>query len=135
MLKLTTMNKAFAIVCVFVLFSACKPVEKIQYVDKEKIVYQNVVQHDSIFNDVHDSIFQTIYQKGDTVYNVKYKEKIKEVYKYLYKTDTLFKDSIQYVIKKDIEVKKVVPKWCYYTIALSLAFLIFAIIRIYKWLH
>lgn len=135
MLKKTMRNKIVAFVLCLVIFSACKPVEKIQYVDREKIVYQNVIQHDSIFNDVHDSIFQTIYQKGDTVYNVKYKEKIKEVYKYLYKTDTLFKDSIQFVEKKDVVVKKVVPKWCYYTIALSLAFIIFATIRVYRWLH
>lgn len=115
--------------------SACKPVEKIQYVDREKIVYQNVVQHDSIFNNVHDSVFQTIYQKGDTIYSVKYKEKIKDVYKYVYKTDTLYRDSIQYINNKEIKTKTVIPKWCYVCLAFPFVFLIFAIVKTYKWLH
>ena len=129
------MNRIFAILIVLLAISACKPVEKIQYVDREKIVYQNVVQHDSIFNDVHDSIFETIYQKGDTIYRVKYKEKTRDVYKYVSITDTLYKDSIQYVYSKDVEVKKITPKWCYYCLLFPLAFLIFAIVKIYRWLH
>lgn len=129
------MNRIVAILIVLLTISACKPVEKIQYVDREKIVYQNVVQHDSIFNDVHDSIFQTIYQKGDTIYSVKYKEKTRDIYKYVSITDTLYKDSIQYVYSKDVKVQKITPKWCYYCLLFPFAFLIFAIVKIYRWLH
>ena len=129
------MNRFFAILIVLLAISACKPVEKIQYVDREKIVYQNVVQHDSIFNDVHDSIFQTIYQKGDTIYSIKYKEKIHDIYKYVYRTDTLYRDSIQYVYNKEIKTKKIVPKWCYACLVFPFVFIIFAIVKIYRWLH
>ena len=129
------MNEIIVVLAILFACVACKPIERIQYVDREKIVYQNVIKHDSIFNDVHDSVYQTIYQKGDTVFSVKYKEKIKEVYKYLNQTDTLFKDSIRYEIKKETITKKYIPKWCYYSLVGCFILLIFAIYKIYKWLH
>lgn len=128
-------NRIIAVFAVLFAFLACKPTEKIEYVDKEKIVYQNAIKHDSIFNDVHDSIFQTIYQKGDTIFSVKYKEKIKEVLRYNYVKDTIFTDSIQYKIKKEVTTKKIIPKWCYCSLVVWVLLLIFAISKIYKWLH
>lgn len=127
-------NILFVIMFGIVLFVGCKPTEKIQYVDREKIVYQNIIQHDSIFNDVHDSVFETIYQKGDTIYKIKYKEKIKFKEIYVTKTDTLIRDSIEYVAHKETITKKVVPKWCYFSLVVCVLFIIFAIHKLYKWL-
>lgn len=127
-------NILFVIMFGVVFFVGCKPTEKIQYVDRENIVYQNIIQHDSIFNDVHDSVFETIYQKGDTIYKIKYKEKIKFKEIYVIKTDTLIRDSIEYVAHKETITKEVVPKWCYFSLVVCVLFIIFAIHKLYKWL-
>lgn len=127
-------NSFIFILCLFALLS-CKTKERIEYVDRWKTEYKTIFQHDSIFTDVHDSIFQTIYQKGDTIYNTKYKEKIKYKDKIVYKTDTLVRDSVQYVIKEETKIKEVVPKWCYYCLGLTCIFVIFAIVKVVRWLR
>ena len=133
-MKVKLRNSFIFILCLFALLS-CKTKEKIEYVDRWKTEYKTIFQHDSIFTDVHDSIFQTIYQKGDTIYNTKYKEKIKYKDRISYKTDTIFRDSVQYVIKEETKIKEVTPKWCYYCLGLSCIFVIFAIVKVVRWLR
>lgn len=126
----------FTLVVAFVFsFVGCKTKERVEYVDRWKTEYQTIVQHDSIYFDVHDSVWQTIYQKGDTIYNTKYKERIQYKDRLVYKTDTLFRDSVRYEVKKETQIKKVVPKWCYYCLGLTCLFVIFAIVRIVRWLR
>lgn len=126
---------AFLLAIALILCTSCKTKTKIEYVDKEVVKYEYKIKHDTLIENNHDSIFHTIFQKGDTVYNVKYKEKIKYKDKFVYTTDTLYKDSIQYVDRKETVEKKYIPKWCYYSLVGWILLLIFAIYKIYKWLR
>lgn len=127
-------NSFLFILCLLALV-ACKTKERIEYVDRWKTEYQTIFQHDSIYVDVHDSVYQIIYQKGDTIYNTKYKEIVKYKDKVVVRVDTLVRDSIQYVNKTETTIKKVVPKWCYYCLGVTCLFIIFAIVKIVRWLR
>lgn len=123
------------IVFVLLFVSACKTKTKIEYVDKEVVRYEYKTLYDTLIQNNHDSVFQTIYQKGDTVYNIKYKEKIQWRDKIVNMTDTLYRDSIQNVVVKETVEKKIIPKWCYYSLLFSILCLIFAIYKLVKWLR
>lgn len=92
------------ILCLVSVFSicSCKTKEYIT-IPVERIKVEYVHNTDSIY--LHDSIFTSVIQKGDTIFVDKYKYKIKEVHK----TDTIHKiDSIPVIkeIEKIIEVNK-----------------------------
>lgn len=81
---------------------SCKTVEKVEYVNHYDTVYINKVEKDSVY--LKDSVY--IYSKSDTVYYVKWKERIK----YLTKIDTIFKASNDTLIVNSIEYKEVEKK-------------------------
>lgn len=105
------MKKAVLLILIalgFILFTSCRTIERIEYVDK----YHTIERSDTLIKYDKDSIFVNQFTKGDTVFHVKYIEKIR------------FKDKI--VIQKDTireietisrtEIKEVVPGWCYKSI-------------------
>lgn len=75
-----------------------KEVEK-EYIHVHDTVTQTINQRDSIW--LHDSIFQEVKQKGDTVYLYKYKQKTEYRDRWLHdsiyiaKTDTLYRDVVK----------------------------------------
>ena len=84
-------------------FPGCKTIEKIEYRTIYDTCYVSKIEHDSVF--VKDSVY--IYSKSDTVYYIKFKERVK----YLTRTDTIFKSSVDtlYVNKeivKEVEKKR-----------------------------
>jgi hypothetical protein len=117
-----------------VLFSSCATKKQIEYRDREVVKYVTKVHHDTLINNVHVSIYHTIFQKGDTIYDTKYVYRTKYRDKIVAKTDTCYKDSIQVQEKTNIKEKKVIPKWCYFSLFLSVLFIIFVIIKIKAWL-
>lgn len=119
----------FVIIAMCFLLSSCATKSKIEYVDREVVKYVHSVQHDTLINNVHDSIYHTIFQKGDTVYDTKYVEKTVYKDRIVHHTDTVLRDSIHTEIKEVTVVKKETPKWCYYV---SVAFGLFIIIKIFK---
>ncbi len=121
----------FGIIC----FTSCATKTKIEYVDREVVKYETKIQHDTLYNDVHDSIYHTIFQKGDTVYNTKYVEHIKWKERIVCQIDTVVHDSVSVQIKENTVEKVKIPNWCYYSLVGWLIILIFAILKIYKWLR
>lgn len=131
---------------VFMLFIAallfftlsCSKKAQIEYVDREVVKYTTQIRHDTLINNVHDSIFHTIFQSGDTIYNTKYVEHIKYRDRIVNKIDTVTRDSVQVRYKYIENVKKETPKWCYYTLFISVILSIFVGIlgckNIKKWL-
>jgi len=83
-------------------FNGCKTVEKVEYVNNYDTVYLSKVEKDSVY--LKDSVY--IYSKADTVYYIKWKEKIK----YLVKTDTIFKASNDTLIVNKEIIKEVEKK-------------------------
>lgn len=127
------MKKLFYILMCCCLISSCATKTKIEYVDREVVKYQTKVQHDTVTNNVHDSVFHTIFQKGDTIYDTKYVEKTVWRDKIVCKSDTCWRDSIQTVYKQTVVEKKVVPKWCYFSLGALALLLVVIIFRIKKW--
>jgi len=122
----------FAIV---LLFSSCATKTKIEYVDREVVKYETKIQHDTLINHIHDSVYHTIFQKGDTVYDTKYVEKTKWRDRVVYKTDTCYRDSVYTQTKEKTVEKKIIPKWCYFCLVVSVIFLIFLFRKLIQWLQ
>lgn len=117
------------------LLASCATKTRIEYVDREVVKYEKQYVHDTTLVEKHDSVFHTIIQRGDTVYDIKYYERTKYRDRIVVKVDTCFKDSIHYEYKE--AVKKVVkyPKSYWYLLGFSILFIIFAIYKIIRWLQ
>jgi len=122
------------IIGVILLLSSCAT-KRIQYVDRvvEKEVVREV--HDTLRESVHDSVFHTIIQKGDTVYDTKYIERTKFRDRIIEKKDTCWRDSIRTEYKENVVEKTIIPNWCYYSLAICILLFIFAIIKVTRWVQ
>ena len=120
--------------CVMMLAS-CATKTKIEYVDREVVKYQKELVHDTLIQHTHDSVYHTVFQKGDTVFDTKYVEKTKWRDRVVVKTDTCYRDSIQTVIKESVKEKQIIPKWCYFCLVVCAIFLIFAFRKLIQWLQ
>lgn len=127
------MKLAFAFAASLLFLSSCGTKTKIEYRDREVVKYETIVQHDTLYNDVHDSIYHTIFQIGDTVYNTKYVEHIKWRERIVCKTDTLIHDSVSVLVKENTIEKKIIPNWCYYSLVAWIILIIFAVVKVYRW--
>ena len=126
---------AVIVVAIILVFSSCATKREIQYVDREVVKYETKIQHDTLINNIHDSVYHTVFQKGDTIYDTKYVEKTKYRDRVVVRIDTCYRDSIQTVIKESVKEKQIIPKWCYYLLVFSIIFIIFAINKIIRWLQ
>lgn len=126
---------AAIILFVVMVLSSCATKTKIEYVDREVVKYQKEVVHDTLLQHTHDSVYHTIFQKGDTVFNTKYVEKTRWRDRVVVKIDTCYRDSIQTVIKESVKEKQIIHKWCYFCLAVCAIFLIFAIRKLIRWLQ
>ena len=129
------LKKLFILIAMALLVCSCATQKKIEYVDRVVVEKEVVEKHDTIKENVHDSIYHTIFQKGDTVYDTKYIEHTRWKEKIVYSIDTVYRDSTQTQIKETTVEKRVVPKWCYVTLIAWVVIIGFIIFKIYKWLH
>lgn len=126
---------AAIIITLILVFSSCATKTKIEYVDREVVKYETKIQHDTLINNIHDSVYHTVFQKGDTIYDTKYVEKTKYRDRVVVRIDTCYRDSIQTVIKESVKEKQIIPKWCYYSLVFSIFIIIFAIVKVIRWLQ
>ena len=126
---------ATIIITLILVFSSCATKTKIEYVDREVVKYETKIQHDTLINNIHDSVYHTVFQKGDTIYDTKYVEKTKYRDRVVVRIDTCYRDSIQTVIKESVKEKQIIPKWCYYLLVFSIIVIIFAIVKVIRWLQ
>ncbi len=127
------MKKLLLTVICVLLFCSCATKTKIEYRDRDVNHYITNTVHDTLRQETHDSIFHTIYQKGDTIYNTKYIEKTKWKDRIVVKSDTCWRDSV--VVQNKNTVKEVVkiPIIYKFSLFLSIIFCIFVIIKLLKW--
>lgn len=114
---------------------SCATRTKIEYIDREVVKYQKEVVHDTLLQHTHDSVYHTVFQKGDTVYDTRYVEKTRWRDRVVYKTDTCYRDSVYTQTKEKTVEKKIIPKWCYFCLVVSVIFLIFAFRKLIQWLQ
>lgn len=131
----TMFRVAIVVAAIFTLVCSCATKKHIEYVDREVVKYVSKIQHDTLINNVHDSVYHTVFQKGDTIYDTKYIERTKYRDRIVVKTDTCYRDSIQTQIKETTVEKQIIPKWCYISLVVCFILIIFAIYKIVRWLH
>lgn len=108
----------------------CATKTKVEYVDREVVKYQIKVQHDTLIQNTHDSIYYSVMQKGDTIFATKYVEKTKYKDRSVFKCDTLYKDSLVVTqVKETVKEKRYVPNWCYFTLAIVIVVFIYSLYR------
>lgn len=129
------MRKILFILFTILVFYSCATKTKIEYVDRDVVKYETKIQHDTLINNIHDSVYHTVFQKGDTIYDTKYVEKTKYRDRVVVRIDTCYRDSIQTVIKESVKEKQIIPKWCYYLLVFSIIVIIFAIVKVIRWLQ
>lgn len=126
---------AVIVVAIVLMFSSCATKREIQYVDREVVKYETKIQHDTLINNIHDSVYHTVFQKGDTIYDTKYIEKTKYRDRVVVRIDTCYRDSIQVQVKESVVEKQKIPKWCYYCLGVCVLFIIFAFTKLVRWLQ
>lgn len=123
----------YAILFVVILFfSSCATKTKIEYRDRDVNHYITNTEHDTLIQHTHDSIYHTVFQKGDTVYDTKYVEKTRWRDRIVERHDTCWRDSVVTEYKEiEKEVIKI-PKIYQISLFVSILFIIFASIKITK---
>ena len=128
------MKKLLYITIALFVLSGCATKSTIEYRDRDVLKYITSIQHDTLVNNIHDSIYNNIYTKGDTVYNTKYRERIQYRDRIVFKNDTIRKDSIQTQYKENTIIKTKIPKWCWILLVINLIICTFVGVKFYiKW--
>ena len=123
------------IIAVIMLFSSCATKTKIEYRDREVVKYNTSYVHDTTFVEKHDSVYHTIFQKGDTVYDTKYVERTRWRDNIVVKKDTCWRDSIVTIKKETVKEVTKIPKLFKITFVFSILVVIFAIVKLIRWLQ
>lgn len=114
---------------------SCATKTKIEYRDREVVKYEKQYVRDTTFVERHDSVYHTVFQKGDTVYDTKYVEHTKWRDRIVVKGDTCRKDSIVTEYKETVKEVVKYPKSYWYLLGFSVLVIIFAIYKLTRWLR
>ena len=130
------MKKAIALLSIITLLASCATKTKIEYVDREVVKYQTKIQHDTLVQNIHDSIYYEVIQKGDTIYSTKFVYKTQYKDRVVVKIDTCFKDSIQTqtITETKVVAKEHIPWWAWFCLGITLLLISLIAYSIYKWL-
>ena len=123
------------IIAVIMLFSSCATKTKIEYRDRDVVKYNTSYVHDTTFVEKHDSVYHTIFQKGDTVYNTKYVERTRWRDNIVVKKDTCWRDSIVTIKKETVKEVTKIPKLFKIAFVFSILVIIFAVVKSIRWLQ
>ena len=123
------------IIAVIMLFSSCATKTKIEYRDREVVKYNTSYVHDTTFVEKHDSVYHTIFQKGDTVYDTKYVERTRWRDNIVVKKDTCWRDSVVTIKKETVKEVTKIPKLFKIAFVFSILVIIFAIVKLVRWLQ
>ena len=123
------------IIAVIMLFSSCATKTKIEYRDREVVKYNTSYVHDTTFVEKHDSVYHTIFQKGDTVYDTKYVERTRWRDNIVVKKDTCWRDSVVTIKKETVKEVTKIPKLFKIAFVFSILVVIFAIVKLIRWLQ
>lgn len=128
------MKKVLLFLLVSIFLVSCATKTKVEYRDREVTKYENVYLHDTTFIERHDSVFHSVIQRGDTIFDTRYVEKVKWRDRVVEHSNTCWRDSAvieyQYITK---EVNKI-PKIYTYALIFSILTLIYGLIKLTKWL-
>lgn len=126
-----------ALVAVFALvaFTSCATKTRIEYRDRDVNHYITNTVHDTLIDKTTDSVYVEIRTKGDTVYNTKYVEKTRWRDRIVERHDTCWRDSVVTEYKETVKEVIKIPKFYTFTAIFSLICIIFATIKLIRWLR
>ena len=126
---------AIIIVAIVMMFSSCATKTKIEYRDREVVKYNTSYVYDTTFLEKHDSVYHTIFQKGDTVYDTKYVERTRWRDNIVVKKDTCWRDSVVTIKKETVKEVTKIPKLFWISMCFSILVIIFAFVKLFRWLQ
>ena len=112
----------------------CRTTKQVEYRDRYIDRYITQVQHDTLREHITDSVYFEVLQKGDTIYQTKYKEVVRWKERIVERHDTCFRDSIVTEYKENVKEIKYIPKIYHISMGISILLLIFALVKIGVWL-
>ena len=124
----------FLVAAILFMFSSCATKKDIVYVDRYTDNQVTQVKHDTLREHTTDSIYVSVLQKGDTVYQTKYKEVVRWRDKIVERIDTIYKDKTIVEFAEKVKEVKYVPKIYRISLYISIILLIFATIKVALWL-
>lgn len=117
------------------LMCSCATKTKIEYRDRDVNHYITKTVHDTLRIMETDSVHHEIKVVNDTVYDTKYVEKTRWRDRIVEKYDTCWRDSVVFEQNEIVREVIKIPKWCYYSLAVCGLFVIFAIVKLYRWIQ
>lgn len=123
-----------AIVVLYFLTS-CSVLEKIEYRDRVVDHYITNEVHDTLREHISDSVYVEVVVKGDTVFKTKYKEKTRWRDRIVERHDTCWRDSVVTEYKENTKEVVKYPKTYWWFLGISLISVIFAVVKLMKWLR
>lgn len=129
-----TMKICLIALCVMMLAS-CATKTKIEYRDRDVNHYITNTVHDTLIDKTTDSVYFEVKVKGDTVFQTKYKEKTRWRDRIVERHDTCWRDSVVTEYKETVKEVTKIPKIYRYSLILSILVIIFAFVKIYRWLR
>lgn len=130
------MKKVLLFPLVSIFLVSCATKTKVEYKDREVTKYENVYLHDTTFIERHDSVFHSVIQRGDTIFDTRYVEKVKWRDRVVEHYNTCWRDSAvieyQYITKEVVRI----PIIYRVIMSISLIIIIYTILTIlYRWLR
>lgn len=129
-----TMKICLIALCVMMLAS-CATKTKIEYRNRDVNHYITNTVHDTLIDKTTDSVYFEVKVKGDTVFQTKYKEKTRWRDRVVERHDTCWRDSVVTEYKETVKEVTKIPKIYRYSLILSILVIIFAFVKIYRWLQ
>lgn len=125
---------AYMLVVIALIFmcSSCSTKTRIEYRDRYIDNYITQIVHDTVREQSSDSVYHEIIVRNDTVYNTKYKERIKYRDRVVERTDTCWRDSVVTEYKETVKEVRHVPTIYKYAMFIAIAALLFVGFKIYK---
>ena len=126
---------AVALLIVVFFFASCATRTRIEYRDRDVNHYITNTVHDTLIDKTTDSVYVYVTTKNDTVYHNVYKEKTRWRDRIVEKYDTCYRDSVVTEYKETTKEIIKIPKifWC--SFVFSIIIIIFAFIKLIKWLQ
>ena len=126
---------AMIIIAIILVFSSCATKERIEYVDRDVNHYITNTVHDTLIDKTTDSVYFEVKVKGDTVYQTKYKEKTRWRDRIIERHDTCWRDSVVTEYKETVKEVTKTPKIFWVSLFISIICIIFAFIKLVRWLQ
>lgn len=129
------MQIATFVMVALMLFTSCATRKVVEYRDRDVNHYITNTVHDTLIDKTTDSVYFEVKVKGDTVYQTKYKEKTRWRDRIIERHDTCWRDSVVTEYKETVKEVKKTPKIFYISLFISIICIIFAFIKLIRWLQ